>query len=265
MSADQQLKRKIDDSLNYNMATIKRKSKMKTRAQRTFYVGKTAYHLEHENIDLNKLENYLGMCLGSYHLVSNFNADTTTLPYTTILQMIYNIAAYNKQLSFRHHSDDKQVFQTLSSDLRTYILKFKVLDIKMHRSECVWYTNGIFYFNAPLIRLAIETAKTNVVDVVINNGTHLKRATTDEMMELATDIAPAPSEESSAMVFMLFCIAEHALLHMFERQPADYIMHKHMPSAQYYTIFGQLRIKEDRQLNAFIKDSAMFMGCEGMF
>lgn len=213
---------------------LDKSKKIKSSVQ--FYVGTKRWECREQEMLTDKLLDYVNYC---FSLIYNVLAKRKCIsllntPYEIILQFMCGIMNYNglfyRFVHLRSHTN--------ADNINT--LKYKVIeDADLYLAECVFYneTEEIFYFNDRLIKLCLSFAHQKISlefppDLMAHRVTFQYDVNQKDLVSIDPSITPE--------LCMLFMIAEHAVLHLPQKNP-DYISHEKLsrsPLFMFHTIMN---------------------------
>jgi hypothetical protein len=213
------------------------KPKKTTPLTREFYVGTKRWQTKESSSVTDDLLKYTQYCFSLiYGLLSTRKCiPVEESPYEIILQFMCAIMKYNNVFYALVQMKRKR------TDLRDLnALRYKVIDdADLYMAECVWYNDSdeTFYFNARLIKLCLSYAHQNIciefppelLEHRVNFDYH---STQLDTMPIDVNILPE--------ICTLFMIAEHAVLHLPEKNP-DYISHKKTKKSPLFTFHTHIK------------------------
>lgn len=226
-------RRRVDDD--------KPKKTITSVNKKEFYVGTKRWCTIEKLSPIEDLLKYTQYCFSKiYGLISAKECISIfDAPYEIILQFMCAIMQYNSVFYLFMAKNDGYC----KTDGMNKI-KYKVIEnANLTLAECVRYnsSDGIFYFNDQLVKTCLKYSSQNVD---INFAQESEDSNVDfEYHSSQKDTVELDSGIANAM-YMLFLIAEHAVLHLVESSNPDYINHSKMKESTLFTYHTHVKIRE---------------------
>jgi hypothetical protein len=198
----------------------------------TFFVGSRQYSIKKRKNYLDKLYGYIEGCFDS---IASCEMDFDQSYHKIILQFIFAIAEYNNKLNFI--CNNVPVF---IRDGNTQGCSYIIVKTALVQAECVWYQNDTFIFHEMLIKAAMDASSQYIniqmSDDLLNFEMPLGCATTKDSIEFS-------DATCISKLAILFKIAEHAAIHLFEGINTDFITHNNFGKSC-YTTSSVIKVKQ---------------------
>jgi len=219
------------------------------KLNKEFYVGTKRWQYKEQLTSTDALSAYVNNCFSLiYGLLSRQkHISIHNSPHQIIIQFMCAIMKHNNLFySFVHLR--RKVSE--NDDINT--IKYKVIeDVDLFIPECVWYneTEEVFYFNNRLIKTCLSYANqkivldfpTDLIDHRVNFDYH---STQSDTMNIDSSILPE--------MCMLFMIAEHAVLHLPQKNP-DYINHEKSKKSNLFMFHTMITFRMVGDIESILK------------